>query len=294
MKSDFLVVGHTCTDYIASTKNDLDNISLENKPLEEILKSQDFRTYLGGPVGLILNNLSRFKRKAGSVTVLGNDKISRDYQEFFKRINADVKLYTHNEPSSKCIIINNGNEQKIEWFDFASRHFPQIKPNRQFIKKFKYLILPVCEPIVAKRFAEEFGGIVVYNPGQYLDYLPFDKMYFSDIIKKTDILSVNKREGQTICKNLQLNNLENLFESNKKLKMIIRTEGEEGSTIFTRNNEYKYKIDEQIKVIDPTGAGDIFLSTFLHYYTKNFPIDIAQKKATLEAAKVITKEGGVL
>lgn len=294
MKTDFLIVGHACIDYICNTQDNLESLVLENKSIEDILKIQDFRSYLGGPAGTISNNLSRFKRTIGIVTVLGNDQLSRDYQNFFQKINASVKLYTFDEPSSKCVIINKENEQRIEWFDFVSKHFPEVKPDKTFLKKFKYLILPICEPIVAKRFAEEFEGVVVYNPGQYLDYTPFNEMYFSDIIKKTDILSVNKKEGEIICKNLQLKNLKELFKSNKKLKMIIQTEGKDGSTIFTKNDEHKYRIDKNIKVIDPTGAGDVFLSTFLHYYTKNLHLNLAQKKAASEAAKIVTKEGGFL
>ena len=178
MKSDFLIVGHTCRDYICNIQDNRESLVLENMSLEDILKTQNFRTYLGGPAGIISNTLSRFKRKVGAITVLGNDVISKDYQNFFKKINADLKIYTFNEPSSKCVIINKGNEQKIKWFDFASRHFSEIKPDKSFLKKFKYLILPVCEPIIAERFAKKFEGIVIYNPGQYLDYNPFDEMYF--------------------------------------------------------------------------------------------------------------------
>jgi len=293
MKQNFLIIAHTCRDYITSYETVLNNLNLENRNLKEILEEYSFKSYLGGPAGIISNNFSRFKRSTGIITVLGNDELNKEYKTFFKKINAYTKIYEYDEPSSKCIIINNKNEQKIEWFDYASKHFNNIKPEKTFLENFEYLILSVCEPIVAKRFSKKFKGKIVYNPGQYLDYLPFNKIYFNNIIKKTNILSVNKKENKKICENLKIKNLNSLFETNRKLEIIIQTYGENGSKILTRNKTYKNKLNKKIEVIDPTGAGDVFLSTFLHYYSQNFPINIAQEKASLEASEIIKKEGGL-
>ena len=64
---------------------------------------------------------------------------------------------------------------------------------------------------------------------------------------------------------------------------------------FKKKNPKKYmKINSNLKIIDLTGAGDLFASGFLHGYINNFSIEESLQEGTNMSSKVIQVLGARL
>jgi|BEDMetMinimDraft_2_1075160.scaffolds.fasta_scaffold00020_3 Sugar kinases, ribokinase family len=70
----------------------------------------------------------------------------------------------------------------------------------------------------------------------------------------------------------------------KGCKIIIITLGEKGSLIFTPKNNLFINSYSPTKVVDPTGAGDVYLAAFTYYYLKTKDIKSSIKFASSAAS----------
>lgn len=104
-------------------------------------------------------------------------------------------------------------------------------------------------------------------------------------INKLDVLFFGLQKSDTKL----IDELESL--SSKFDKLIIVTLGEHGSIAFFENKKFEVPAQKVINVIDPTGAGDTFLATFINSYAKGENIRLSLKKASVEASKTIQRMG---
>ena len=56
----------------------------------------------------------------------------------------------------------------------------------------------------------------------------------------------------------------------------------------------KLELKKNLKIVDLTGAGDLFASGYLHSYLNNFPQKNCLEKATEMASKIIQQIGARL
>lgn len=129
---------------------------------------------------------------------------------------------------------------------------------------------------------------LAFNPGSY------QLKYGLDEIKKIfpflDIIFLNKEEAEKITN--KKNNLKSVFNSlhQKGIKMVVLTDGENGSYVSDGQAMYKMK-KYDVKLKAKTGAGDAFASAFLTAIIKNKTIKEALAYGTANASGVITEFG---
>ena len=116
------------------------------------------------------------------------------------------------------------------------------------------------------------------------------KKDFSKLLKNDlDLLIGNEREI------LELTNTKKLKKALRKLKqinkLIIITREKNGSLVIKGNYKKICKANKVKKIIDMTGAGDLFASGFLHEYLKNNNLENCLKRGSLLASKIIQKVG---
>ena len=87
------------------------------------------------------------------------------------------------------------------------------------------------------------------------------KESFLDLVKnKLDITFSNEQE---ILSLLNSNNFNDVIEFGKKLgKLIVVTRGEKGSVAINKNEVIQSDIKKNLKIVDLTGAGDLFAVDF--------------------------------
>ena len=86
-----------------------------------------------------------------------------------------------------------------------------------------------------------------------------------------------------------------LFHYAKQLeKIIIITRGEKGSIAINKNDVIECEGIKNLKIVDLTGAGDLFAAGFLHGHINNLTISESLEKGTEMSSKIIQKIGARL
>ena len=74
-------------------------------------------------------------------------------------------------------------------------------------------------------------------------------------------------------------------------KLIVVTRGEKGATAINGNEIVECGIKENLKIVDLTGAGDLFAAGFLHGYVNKLSIKESLEKGTDMSSKIIQQIG---
>jgi fructokinase len=116
--------------------------------------------------------------------------------------------------------------------------------------------------------------------------------FFKLLVDDLDILIGNEKEMNEL---MQKNNLIDCINELKKInKLIIITRSENGSLAVLNNEIISCKSIEVKKVLDLTGAGDLFASGFLKEYLEKSNINKCLQTGSELAARVIQKIGARL
>jgi|TARA_B100001093_G_scaffold476248_1_gene502435 fructokinase len=116
------------------------------------------------------------------------------------------------------------------------------------------------------------------------------KNHFLNLVtNKLDIVFANEQE---IVALIDARSFEEVIEFSKGLKKnIIITRGAKGAIAINKNEVYETKSKKNLKIIDLTGAGDLFAAGYLHGKINNYSIQESLEKGTELSAKIIQKIG---
>ena len=112
------------------------------------------------------------------------------------------------------------------------------------------------------------------------------KKSFLDLVNnKLDITFTNEQE---IISLIDAKNFNEVISFAKQLKkLIVITRSNKGSIVIQNNEVIECYSQKNLKIVDLTGAGDLFASGFLHGHINNFTVKESLKKGTEMASKVI-------
>jgi len=119
------------------------------------------------------------------------------------------------------------------------------------------------------------------------------KKSFLDLVKnKLDIVFANEQEVLSL---IYAKNFDEVISFGKQLgKLIIVTRSDKGSIAIQKNEVVECDSKKNLKIVDLTGAGDLFAAGFLHGYINNLSIIESLQKGTEMASKIIQKIGARL
>ena len=119
------------------------------------------------------------------------------------------------------------------------------------------------------------------------------KPHFLDLVQnKLDITFANEQEITSL---IDAKNFEEVINFSKKLgKLIVLTRGENGATAIKGDEVVECGVQKNLKIVDLTGAGDLFAAGFLHGHVNNLSIKESLEKGTEMSAKVIQQIGARL
>ena len=119
------------------------------------------------------------------------------------------------------------------------------------------------------------------------------KSEFLDLLKnKLDITFANEQEIRSL---IDAKSFEDIIEFGKQLgKVLIITRGEKGSVAIRNQEIIECHSKPDLKIVDLTGAGDLFAAGFLHGFINNIPIKECLEKGTEMSSKIIQKVGARL
>tara|TARA_B100000700_G_C14784282_1_gene732801 strand:- start:256 stop:903 length:648 start_codon:yes stop_codon:yes gene_type:complete len=116
------------------------------------------------------------------------------------------------------------------------------------------------------------------------------KTHFLELVKnKLDITFANEQEITSL---IDAKNFNEVVEFSKKLnKLIVITRGEKGAMAINKEEVIECGVEKNLKIIDLTGAGDLFAAGFLHGHVNNLSTKDSLKKGTEMSSKIIQQIG---
>ena len=119
------------------------------------------------------------------------------------------------------------------------------------------------------------------------------KPNFLDLVQnKLDVTFANEQEITSL---IDAKNFEEVIVFGRQLgKLLIVTRGEKGSIAINKGEVIECDSKKDLKIVDLTGAGDLFAAGFLHGYINNHSIKNSLEKGTKMSSKIIQKIGARL
>ena len=119
------------------------------------------------------------------------------------------------------------------------------------------------------------------------------KSDFLDLVKnKLDIIFANEQEIRTL---IDAKSFKDVIEFGKQLgKLLIVTRGEKGSVAIKNQEIVECQSKPDLKIVDLTGAGDLFAAGFLHGLINDVSTKECLEKGTEMSARIIQKVGARL
>ena len=119
------------------------------------------------------------------------------------------------------------------------------------------------------------------------------KTDFLELVKnKLDITFANEQEIKSLIDAKSFDEVINFSKSLEKI--IVLTRGEKGAVAINGDEVVECGIKEGLKIIDLTGAGDLFAAGFLHGHVNNMSLKESLDKGTEMSSKVIQQIGARL
>jgi fructokinase len=119
------------------------------------------------------------------------------------------------------------------------------------------------------------------------------KLHFLNLVKnKLDITFANEQEITSL---IEAKDFSEVINFSKKLnKLIIITRGEKGAIAINGEEIFESDVKKNLKIVDLTGAGDLFAAGFLHGYINGLTTKECLEKGTEMSSRVIQQIGARL
>jgi len=115
------------------------------------------------------------------------------------------------------------------------------------------------------------------------------KDFFELVQNKLDITFANEQE---ILELIDAKSFDDVISFGRKLnKTLVITRSDKGSIAINQNEVIECKSQADLKIIDLTGAGDLFAAGFLHGHINKLSIKESLSKGTEMASKIIQQIG---
>ena len=270
----------------------------EFKKLVSTLKIED--TVSGGSVANSIVGLSQLGNKVGFIGKINDDVLGKKYEEGLKKENVNYfysKKREHLATGTCLILITPDSERTMCTFLGIAGKINENDLDINSIKNSELIFLEGYlwdegEPKSAFDKSIENSKKVSMSLSDSF-CVERHKPHFLNLVKnKLDITFANEQEIMSL---LDAKKFEEVISFGKQLgKQIIVTRGEKGSIAINKNEIIECESKKNLKIIDLTGAGDLFAAGYLHGYINNLTVKESLEKGTEMSSKIIQKIGARL
>ena len=307
---NILGIGNAIVDVICKvddeflTKNGLakSNMKLideiEFKKLLGNLKIEE--TVSGGSVANSIVGLSQLGDKVGFIGKVSDDELGQKYEQGLKKENVEY-FYTKKKeklPTGTCLILITPDSERTMCTFLGTAG--KINKTDIDVKAIKNSEITFLEGYLwdEGEHKEAFNEAIKYSNKIAMslsDKFCVDrhKKNFLDLVKnKLDITFANEQE---ILELIDATSFNDVISFGKKInKTLVITRSDKGSVVINQNEAVECKSQKNLKIVDLTGAGDLFAAGFLHGYINKMTLQENLNKGTEMASRVIQKIGARL
>ena len=270
----------------------------EFKKLLSNLKIEE--TVSGGSIANSIAGLSQLGSKVGFIGKVNDDDLGQKYEDGLKKENVEY-FYTKKKeelPTGTCLIlITPDSERTMCTFLGIAGKINENDVDVSAVKNSEITFLEGYlwdegDPKKAFNKAIQNSNKTAMSLSD-LFCVERHKPHFLDLVKnKLDIIFANEQEVLSL---IDSKNFDEVISFGKQLsKLIVITRGEKGSIAIQKNEVVECNSKKDLKIVDLTGAGDLFAAGFLHGHVNNLSLKESLEKGTEMSSKIIQKIGARL
>ena len=282
------------------TKSTMKLIFDENEFKKLLTNLKIEKTVSGGSVANSIVGISQLGNKVGFIGKVSDDDLGGKYEEGLRKENVEYFYSKKKEelPTGTCLIlVTPDSERTMCTFLGTAGKINEDDVSSEAIKKSEIIFLEGYlwdegEPKKAFEKAINSANKVAMSLSDQF-CVDRHKPHFLELVKnKLDITFANEQEITSL---IDAKNFDEVVSFSKQLgKLIVVTRGEKGAVAINGQEISECGIKKNLKLVDLTGAGDLFAAGFLHGYVNNMSIKESLEKGTEMSSKIIQQIGARL
>jgi len=306
-----LGIGNAIVDVICKveddfiTKNNLTKSTMklifDDKEFKDLLSNLKIeKTVSGGSVANSIVGLSQLGNEVGFIGKVNDDDLGGKYEDGLKQENVKYIYSKKKEelPTGTCLIlVTPDSERTMCTFLGTAGKINENDVSSDAIKQSETILLEGYlwdegEPKKAFEKAIQSAKKVAMSLSDQF-CVDRHKPHFLDLVKnKLDITFANEQEIMSL---IDAKSFDEVISFSKSLgKIIVLTRGEKGAVAIHGDEVVECGIKQGLKIVDLTGAGDLFAAGFLHGHVNNMSLKESLDKGTEMSSKVIQQIGARL
>ena len=306
-----LGIGNAIVDVICKVEDDfITKNNLTKSTMKLIFDEKEFKNLLsnlkiektvsGGSVANSIVGLSQLGNEVGFIGKVCDDELGSKYEDGLKKENVKY-FYTKKKeelPTGTCLIlVTPDSERTMCTFLGTAGKINENDVSSDAIKQSEIILLEGYlwdegEPKKAfEKAITNANKVAMSLSDQFC--VDRHKPHFLELVKnKLDITFANEQE---IISLIDANNFEEVITFAKSLgKVLVVTRGEKGAVAINGKEVVDCGVKKGLKIVDLTGAGDLFAAGFLHGHVNNMSLKDSLEKGTEMSSKVIQQIGARL
>ena len=306
-----LGIGNAIVDVICKVEeNFISNNNLSKGNMKLIFDESEFkkllsglkiqRTISGGSVANSIVGLSQLNNNVGFIGKISDDDFGEKYENGLKNENVNYFYSKKKEvlPTGTCLIlITPDSERTMCTFLGTAGKINENDISADAIKKSEMIFLEGYlwdegEPKKAFDKAIKSANKVAMSLSDKF-CVDRHKSNFLDLVKnRLDITFANEEEITSL---IDAKNFEEVISFAKETKRhLVITRGANGSISIEGDKTFEIGVEKNLKIVDLTGAGDLFAAGYLHGKLNSFSEQDCLKKGTEMSSKIIQQIGARL
>ena len=305
-----LGIGNAIVDVICKVDEDFISKNLTKSTMKLIFDESEFQSLLknlkiektvsGGSVANSIVGLSQLGNEVGFIGKVSDDELGEKYEEGLKQENVKYFYDKKKEalPTGTCLIlVTPDSERTMCTFLGTAGKINENDVSSEAVKKSQIILLEGYlwdegDPKKAFEKAIQSANKVAMSLSDQF-CVDRHKPHFLELVKnKLDITFANEQEIMSL---IDAKNFDDVITFSKSLsKTVVVTRGEKGAVAVNGDEVVECGIKEGLKIVDLTGAGDLFAGGFLHGHVNNMSLKDSLEKGTEMSSKVIQQIGARL
>jgi len=305
-----LGIGNAIVDVICKVQDSFITNNALTKSTMKLVDEAEFKKLLsnlkieetvsGGSIANSIVGLSQLGNKVGFIGKVNDDDLGQKYENGLKKEKVDYFYSKKKEELSTgtcLILITPDSERTMCTFLGTAGKINENDVDANALKKSDITLLEGYlwdegSPKKAFDKAIQNANKVAMSLSD-LFCVERHKPHFLDLVKnKLDITFANEQEITSL---IDAKKFDEIINFSKQLgKLIVLTRGENGAIAIKGNEVAECDVQKNLKIVDLTGAGDLFAAGFLHGHVNNLSIKESLQKGTEMSSKVIQQIGARL
>jgi len=307
---NILGIGNAIVDVICKVEDDFLVMNglikstmklVDEKQFKQLLSSLKIeRTIAGGSVANSIVGLSQLKNEVSFIGKISDDKLGNEYEKGLmdEKVKYYYKKKMESTPTGTCLILITPDSERTmcTFLGIAGKISPSDL-DETCIKESKLVFLEgyLWDEGEPKAAFDKALALANKSAMSLSDKFCVDrhKKKFLDLVKnKLDITFANEQE---IMELIDAKTFDDVINFGKVLnKLLVITRSDKGSVVISGLETVECKAHKNLKIVDLTGAGDLFAAGFLHGYANEMSNKECLQKGTEMASKIIQKIGARL